>query len=154
MNIEETKNKIQEILKNSLPKEIQIYVRTRKILSEESIFIGLACSDENINMVEWQKPQLVSLCLFQDWELCPTHIAGSGGIRIYRKPDMNHPTEKYLAMKGEKVPFRKPQQNEKAVLKAVERFAQRYIDTLCKHKEVLMYDRIVDYSFLKCASLA
>jgi len=110
--------------------------------------IWAACSDHNIHDVKGQKPQLVSLALWSDLELSPQHFGGSGGRSIYRKPNQEHPRERFLAQASEKIPFRKPKKDLKSITAAVERFFQRYIENLKKHRTELMHQDIVDYSFL------
>jgi hypothetical protein len=142
------KEKIEAILKRILPKAFT-FVEERVFLDEKSLIIGMAASNHKINGVAWQYPQFCALMLhFKDMDLHTQHVGGSGGGKIYRKPDMNNPKEKFYAMKGVKIPFRKPQPTEEAVLKAVERFAQRWIEALKENREVLMYQNIVDYDEL------
>ena len=142
------KEKIEAILKQVLPKAFT-FVQEREFLGEKSLIIGMAASSYKINGVAWQYPQFVSLMLhFKDLDLHTQHVGGSGGGKIYCKPDMNHAKEKYLAMKGVKIPFRKPQPTEEAVLKAVERFCQRWLQALKDNREVLMYQNLVDYDEL------
>jgi len=109
--------------------------------------IWAAASDHEINNVRGQMVQLVSLALWPN-ELAPQVFGGSGGQRIYRKPNIEIREEKYLAMKGEKVPFKRPKNEPKAILSAIERFFKNYVATLRTHKDVLMYQDIVNYDEL------
>lgn len=99
-----------------------------------------------INQVRGQYVQLVSLALWP-WGLAPQVFGGNGGQHIYRKPDLSDPKEKYLAMKGIKIPFRSPKNEEKAILKAIENFFTRYVDTMKENKGNLMYQNLVGYVF-------
>ena len=78
-------------------------------------------------------------------DLHPQVFGGNGGQSIYRKPDLNHPKEKYLAMARIKIPFRTPQPNETAVLKAIENFCIRYKQALAENFNELLWHDIVDY---------
>jgi len=143
------KEKIESILKKVLPSQAFRIIQEREFLGEKYLIIGFAAKDYLINGVTWQYPQFVALMLdLTDLDLHTQHVGGCGGQNIYRKPDMNHPKEKYLAMKRVKIPFRKPKPTEEAVLKAVERFALRWVQVLKDNKEVLMYRDIVDYDEL------
>lgn len=141
--------KIEIILRDTLPKNAFRVIQEREFLGDKSLIIGFAASSHKINGVAWQYPQFCALMLhLRDMSLNTQHVGGSGGGSIYRKPDMNHDKEKYLAMKGVKIPFRKPQPTEEAVLKAVERFCQRWVQALKDNREVLMYQNLVDYDEL------
>lgn len=118
-------------------------------LGDKYIGIFIAASDYDINQVKNQKPQAVSLSLcLNDLELRPQVYGGNGGQSIYREPNPNDPAEKYLWGKSVKVPFRKPQPNEAAVLKAIAKFCQNYKQTLINNIDVLKYRDIVDYKAL------
>jgi hypothetical protein len=143
-------NKIKEILANTLPSNTFIFVeRTKAFFGGEGIKIGFAASDTNINDVRGQLPQLVSLYLdLANLKLHVQGYGGSGGNRIYRKVDPNNHKEKYYAMVGIKIPFRKPKAEEKFVLKALEKFAQKWVEAIKENKEVLMYQDLVNYNEL------
>lgn len=51
-------------------------------------------------------------------------------------------------MKSVKVPFRRPNKDEEAVLKAVRRFCQAYLKTLRDNKAVLIDRHEIDYEKL------
>lgn len=144
-------NKIKDLLIKTLPENTHIIVRERKnCFGGNYIMIGFAASNHLINGVEFQYPQFVSLSMYYDFTLDVQVYGGSGGNRIDRKPNMNDPKEKYLAMKGVKIPFRRPKPNEKAVLGTIEKFAQNWIKALKENKENLCYQDIVNYDdFLK-----
>lgn len=138
---------IQEILDRVLPASfLKIAEQGKGVFGGNYIKIGMAVSEETINKVRGQHIQLCTLNLDLDnMELDTQIFGGNGGGRIYRKPDPNHPKEKFYAMVGIKIPFRKPKKTEEAVLKAVERFAERYLQALKDNKDVLMYDNRVNY---------
>ena len=137
---------IEEIIKKELP-TFWFQVRPYRSLGTTSLAICMAVTDYNINGVSGQKPQAVSLELIPDtFELSIQIYGGMGGSRIDRKPNKENPKEFYLAMKGEKVPFRTPQKNKEAVMKAITKFCQNYKAKLIEFKEVLMYQNYVDYS--------
>ena len=143
--------KIEIILRDALPKKAFRFIEEKNNLFSEGKYfiIGIAASEYLINGVKFQYPQFVSLKLdINTMELKPQVFGGCGGQSIYRKPNMNDAKEKYLAMKNVKIPFRKPQQNEEAVLKAVKKFAERWVQTLKDNREVLMYQNYVDYDDL------
>ena len=110
--------------------------------------IWIACSTHEINRVQGQLPQVVSLHLSHELELSHQVFGGNGGRWIYRRPNMDSPREKYLAMASEKVPFRTPEKNEDAVLRAIGRFINNYKRILIENKAELMYQDIVDYDSL------
>lgn len=141
-------SKIEEILKTYLPSKTYIIVKNGiSILGGHSVVkIIFSASDKAINGVYLQLPQIVSLQLdITDMELTVQAYAGSGGQRIMRKPNMNDPKEKYLAMKGVKIPFRQPKKELKFVYNAIIKFAENWIKALQENKEVLCYQDIVNY---------
>ena len=142
------KEKIEAIIREQLPK---FHFKVWENSNWWGDYIGIAISAQkyNINGVGGQHPQRVGLCLqLKNLELDTQVFGGMGGGCVYRKPDLNNPMEKHLAMKSVKVPFRKPPKNEASVLKAIERFCQRYKATLIENKEKLMYQDIVNYNEL------
>ena len=139
--------KIEKILKDELP-GFYTFVRKRKNFFGETYYlqIGMAASNYEINRVSGQYPQYVSLMLdLSDMDLHTQVFGGNGGDRIYLIPDKNDPKEKYLAMAGRRIPFRKPKPNEKNVLDAIRRFAQNYRNTLVENRDRLMYQDVVNY---------
>jgi hypothetical protein len=78
-------------------------------------------------------------------ELKPQIFAGMGGQHIYRIPNPNISTERFLAMKAIKIPFRTPKKEEKNVLECVERFAKNWLQALKDNKTDLKYQDIVNY---------
>jgi len=143
-------NKIKEILNNELPDSFNITVEDcHSIFNDKQIRIMFSPNTYKINQLSGQHPQIVSLLLnLEDLDLHPQIFVGNGGRRIYREIDPLHPREKYLAMVGIDIPFRRPKNTEEAVLRAIKRFAQNYIRTLKENKDVLRYKDVVDYSFL------
>lgn len=139
--------KIEKILKDELP-NFYTFVRKRKNFIGETYYlqIGMAASNYEINRVSGQYPQYVSLMLdLSDMDLHTQVFGGNGGDRIYLIPDKNDPKEKYLAMAGRRIPFRKPKPNEKNILDAIRRFAQNYRNTLLENRQRLMYQDVVNY---------
>lgn len=93
--------------------------------------------------------QMVSLSLNTDtMELNVQGFGGNGGQSIYRKPNLNEPSEKWLAMKSERVTFRTPKPTEEKVLKCIETFTANYVNKLIEFKTVLMYQEKVNYDEL------
>ena len=139
--------KIKDILTSVLPSKTHIYVgETKSIFGDPQIKIVFAVSDYNINGVRGQMVQVVSLLLnLKDMELRPQVFGGNGGRSVYRKPNLNDPKEKYLAMKSIILPFRKPKAEEKYVLAAIKRFAENWLKVLKENRDVLMYQDYVDY---------
>ena len=118
-------------------------------LGSKDLAIRIAAKDFLINGVEGQRPQAVSLTLdLTTLELQPQVFGGCGGQCIHRQPNRNLPDEKHLAMKSVKIPFRKPQRNEEAILKAITKFCQNYKQTLIDNIDVLTDQKIVDYQIL------
>jgi hypothetical protein len=141
-------NEIKEILNKNLPSDTYIQVsETRSYFDKQpEIKIVFAVSDYEINQVKGQFVQDVSLLLeLSDMDLHPQIFGGNGGQCIYRKPNMDDPKEKYLAMKSVKIPFRKPKPELKFVYGAIERFAKNFVKAIQENKDVLMYQDLVDY---------
>lgn len=137
--------KIEKILKDVLPTDSKIsVVRKPDILGDgEYIKIAFCPNAETINNVRGQYPQMVALHLdLNTMELQPQIYGGSGGKCIYRKPDENH---SMLAMQRIVIPFRKPKREEKHVLNAIKKFAERWVQALKENKDVLMHKDLVDY---------
>ena len=89
----------------------------------------IACSENNIHGITGQLPQVVSLMLnLSTRELHPQIFGGNGGQCIVRMPNLNDPSEKYLAMKSVKVPFRTPKKEDPKILNAIEKFIDNYIN--------------------------
>lgn len=145
------KTKIENILKSVLPSKTVISVSEHKNIfasndDDKYLKIWFATSDINIHNVSGQKPEIVSLYLdLKTLELHPQNFGGNGGQLLYLKPNLNDPKEKYLAMAGLKIPFRKPQPNEKAVLNAVEKFAKNWLNAIKENKDRIFHSDLVNY---------
>lgn len=141
--------KVRNILEKALPDGFNIIVSEWKGMGSTYLKIMFSPNTVEINRVRGQYPQVVSLSLdLDDLTLEPQVYGGNGGRSIYLIPDENDPKERYLAMASVRVPFRRPKKAEKNVLMAIERFAVNYLKTLKDNRERLMYQDIVDYSFL------
>jgi len=91
----------------------------------------------------------VSLALNTTKNILSVQIyGGQGGQSIYRETDPNNPKEKYLAFGRIKIPFKRPQCNEDAVLRAIERFAKNYKQAISDNKEVLISKDRIDFNAL------
>lgn len=149
-DVSSLKEKIEKILARELPgfyTEVKPYKTA--ITESNTIAIKAAVSGKKINEVTGQLAQLVSLSLnVDDMELSPQVFGGMGGQKIYLIPDKENPKEKYLAMAGYKIDFRKPRPNEKSVLAAIEKFFKAYKKALIDNKDRLMYKNEVDYDSL------
>lgn len=140
---------IRTILDQRLPEQAYKYVGLyRGIGNEYHLRIAFAASDIDINSVGGQKPQIVSLALWNyddGLTLAPQVFGGCGGDRITRKPDLNDPIEKFLAMKGVKIPFRKPKGELKNIYAAIERFCDNWLRLLKENVDVLTDQDVVNY---------
>lgn len=141
--------KIHEIVKSKMPEGSWFKVREQTVIGDPMIYISIAASPYEINDVAGQHPQRVGLQLgVRTMRLDTVNIGGMGERSVYLHPDLNDEREKYLAMAGRNVPFRRPKPNEKAVLAAIERFIDRWFDALREHRARLKYDDVVDYDKL------
>lgn len=147
--MENLKNEIAEIVSKRLGDKFVYEVsKIKGAFGGEYIKIWIACSNVNINNVSGQKPQIVSLCLdLETLNLEPQSFGGNGGRCIYREPNLSDPSEKYLAMKSVKIPFRKPAANVEKIKAYILKFIDNYIETLRENKEKLRYKNIVDYDY-------
>ena len=140
---------IIEVIKNSIPSKFHYEVTEGKnFFGGKYVKIILAVSNYEINRVKGQYVQDVSLFLNDDLELIVQCYGGNGGQSIYTIPDKNNPKEKYLAMVSVKVPFRKPQKNETAVLNAIKKFTDNWVKILKENKSKLMYQDLINYNDL------
>lgn len=149
--MEAIKNQIESILTSKLPNfAIKVIERKNFIGNGTYLAIFIASTmDKTIHNVTNQFPDFCSLRLDNDLTLETQCYGGFGGGSLYRNID-NNADEKYLAMKSVKIPFRKPQQTEKAVLNAISKFADNYLKTLkdIQSMGLLRYTDLVDYSKL------
>lgn len=153
MNTQETKqeliNKLKgeifELIKLKIPHSF-VLVKSHSFLGIDYIRIILSVSDHEINRVEHQFPQKVVLHLnvFENNRLDMELRAVEN--RIYRNIRPDDPREKFLAMVGVKIPFRKPKNEKAAVMKAIEKYCDSYIQTLKDNLPELRYKDIVDYN--------
>lgn len=146
--LETIQGKIEEQLKAILPPQAYLKVTPYKSLGGKKLAIEFAASDYQINNVRDQRPQAVSLSLDEELNLQPQIFGGMGGRTIDREVDPTNPAEKWLAMKSITIPFRKPQQTEAAVLKAIQDFAKRWLQAMRDNKDALKYKDLVDYDSL------
>ena len=146
--IKTTQQQVEETLAKAIQGTKLVYsVKDGKnFFGGQYLMIWICCSNKDMNVVG-QKPQVVSLCLnIPELELYPQVFGGNGGNSIFRKPNLEDPTEKYLAMKRIKIPFRKPQPQIDKVLITIQKFVKNYIDLLRANIDVLMYQNEVDYN--------
>lgn len=135
-------DKIINIVDSNIPKSAyrSIFEKTNSFSKEDKIIIKFATSDYNINNVSGQHPHRVGLLLnLVTMELDCVNFGGMGRRSVYRQPNKELREEKYLAMFGEKVPFRKPQKTEKAVLKAIEKFTKNWVALIVMHEKTILY---------------
>lgn len=137
VSLEEIQPKISDLLKRTLPHGVYTSVEPYKMMSSNYLAIKFAASDHLINGVKGQRPEAVSLSLNDKLELQSQAFGGTGGNIIYTK-----------GFKTLKIPFRKPQPNEKSVLQAIENFAKSWVKTLKDNIDILSHQDIVDYKTL------
>lgn len=150
--MEAIKNQIELILNNKLP-NFAIKVIERKNFIGNGTYLAILIAstmDKTINNVQGQYPDFCSLRLDNDLTLETQCYGGCGGGSLHRNIDKNNADERFFAMKSVKIPFRKPQQTEKAVLNAISKFADNYLKTLkdIQSMGLLRYTDLVDYSKL------
>ena len=110
------------------------------------IRILIAAGHHSINAVDGQYPQRVSLAYTETDGLMTAGVGGFSGNIIYRKPNLEHPREKYLAMVGVKIPFRRTKPGDHdAANRAVKRFAEKWLQTLKQYKPDLVYGSDTGY---------
>jgi len=139
MTTQELIIKIEEAIRKEVPSTTVVRVlKYGRIVP--SLQIKMFVPGPTINNVPGQFIQRVLLILYlEDMELRPIFRG------IARKIDPNNPREKYLAQVGIKIPFRKPAQEEEAVIRACARFAKRWVEALKENVDVLMHQDLVDY---------
>lgn len=139
MTTQELIVKIEEAIRKEVPSTTVVEVRRHNGFIP-NLQIKLYVPGPTINNVPGQFIQRVLLMLdLTDMELRPIFRG------VTRKVNPNHPREKYLAQVGVKIPFRKPAQEEEAVIRACARFAKRWVEALRENVDVLMYQDLVDY---------
>ncbi|MDA3780355.1 MAG: hypothetical protein PF487_09100 [Bacteroidales bacterium] len=138
-------NEIKNLLEAVLPSKtiIEVSEHEQYFSNEKTLRIVFYPQSETVNGVRGQYPEVVSLSLSLDTlELQPQIYGGNGGQCIYRTPDENNP---YLAMQRIKIPFRKPKPEQKFILAAIKRFAERWLQTIKDNKDVLIHHDLVNY---------
>lgn len=139
------KTEIEELLHEILP---GFWVEV-KHWSDEHLAIKAAASDYLINGVSGQRPQSVSLGLNLNTLWLEVQMyGGNGGQRIDLIPNKEDPKERYLAIKGLRIPFRRPQQTEEAILRAIRKFFEAYKQALKDNIHRLYNSDKVDYKTL------
>ena len=132
------RTKIAQIIAEELP-NFWNAVGTYQGYDSPYITIKIASSNFNINNVNGQRPNCVSLWMNENTkELSIQVFGGNGGQCIYREVGPNDPATKYLAMSRIKIPFRKPAKTEEAVLKAIRKFCIEYKKALIDNLDVLI----------------
>lgn len=140
---------IKAIIEKELPRFWYEVTERKSSFSGSYIAIKIAASVHEINRVQGQHVQMVSLSLDPNkWDLHTQVFGGMGGQSIYRKINPEIKRERNNAMASERVPFRTPKPNQKDVLRAIELFCINYKKKLAEHFEVLIYHDIVDYDKL------
>ena len=139
-------NTIESLIKRIAPNAHVIVQERNGAFSGTYIKIVVAASDYEINRVGGQFPACVSLSLNPaTMDLCVQIYGGMGGNIIYRKPNMDDPSERYLAMKGIKIPFRRPKPNEASVLKTIAKFVENWKEAIKENLPVMCHNDAVDY---------
>ena len=149
--MENLQAEITELIKNKLKGKFPFNVSKHKFSfgDDEYLQIWFACSDKDINNVQGQKPQVVSLCLIlKTLELKPQTFGGNGGRCIYRQPNLDDPNERYLAMKSVKLPFRTPTPTVAKVKEGISKFIDNYSKTLKENRATIRYQEMVNYDEL------
>ncbi len=149
MNLQELKKEIEGILDRELPnfsKGVKEYNGFGT--NNDHLKIWFACSSTNINNVEGQKVQICSFMLTTKFELNPQIFGGCGGRSIYRLPNREIDSEKYLAMKSIILPFRTPKKEFSNVSQALIKFCRTYKQALKDNIENLCYQNLVNYKEL------
>lgn len=152
INDKEMTEEIKAILTKVLPDTCYISVHEYKnsFMNRPEIKIEFAASEIEINRVRGQRPQRCAMCLVLDtMELTTLNYGGMGERSVQRYPDSNNPNERHYASISIKIPFRKPNPNKDAVLKAIEKFATNWVKIIKENMDVIMYKKIVDYSKFK-----
>lgn len=143
--MQDLKEKVENIIQNTLPDGFYRSVTVDKTFyGTQMLRIIVAASDQHINNVQGQRPQMVSFRLDNDLTLDPQHYGGCGGRSIELVPEPGS----YLAIDRLKIPFRKPKKTEDAVLRALERFFSRYLTALKENKDRLYSAKYADYDTL------
>lgn len=107
---------------NLVNKFYNIQKRKNFFWESEYLMVDIAKSDYEINGVDRQYPEHISL-IIEDWKIDFQTFGGCGGRRIYREIDKNIDSEKYLALWSETMPAIRI----KDLKKALEKICKDYI---------------------------
>ncbi len=124
------KERALSTLAPTMPDGFHYGAHNRSFLGVEYISIWMRPSDTTVNNVAGQYPAVVSLSLEVASLTLKTQIYGGCGGQTFA---VHPPKNSHYASESVKVPFRRPKTTETAVFKAIERFAERYVDLLKKH---------------------
>jgi len=139
-------NTIESLIKGIAPNAHVIVEERKGWFTGSYIAIIIAASSYEINRVKGQFPACASLSLNPEtMDLQVQIYGGMGGNIIYRKPNMDNPVERYLAMAGIKIPFRRPKPNEASVLKTIARFVENWKEAIKENLPVMCHNDVVNY---------
>lgn len=121
-----------QVLRENLPTEIISSVTRFSVLGSNCLAIKIYSSEYKINGVSGQHPDIASFLFdIDDKSLTAQAFQYQGGRKLYRKPDVNNPNEKYLALGSEKIAFRRPKiTDQKSFERAIKKIAENYMKTL------------------------
>ena len=144
------KTKIENKLKTLSDVGFHVIVSEYKVLNSNKLKVGISTSNKLINGVQGQYPDYISFSLSEDLTLKPQSFGCAGGQVLYRNTIKSDPSEKYIAMKGVKIPFRTPNKTEESVLKSIDNIINNYLKTLRSFKDnnLLRYNHLVNYELL------
>lgn len=149
MEIQDMQKKIQAILDQALPESFFKEVRLRKILGSKSISIMASPGSTN---GERFRHEMVSLSLdfYERYpiQLRPQVFGGYGGQSFIAKAEPGSKAYRLGNYDSVIIPFRKPKSEEKAILRAVERFFKRYLQALKDNAHRLIDLEKMDCDFL------
>lgn len=144
--MENIKAQIEATIQKELPKFWHEVTINKGYFGEVYIAIKIAANTKLINSVASQRPQAISLKLNpHTFELSVQIYGGCGGRTVYRQPRKTDDKERYLAMKGIKLPFRTPKKELPAVLQAIKTFCMNYKKVLAENYSELCYHDLVNY---------
>ena len=146
MEIQDMQKKIQAILDQALPENFFKEVRQRKTLGSMSLSIMASPKPTN---GERFRHEMVSLSL-NFWERTGLELqtqvfGGYGGQCFIVKAEPGSEAYRLRNYDSVVIPFRKPKAEEKAILRAVERFFSRYLQALKNNSH-----RIIDKDKMDC----
>ena len=137
---------VEKGLKKILPSAVH---DTILVEHYNSAFIRIqwAASNYKINGVRGQYPLVASLNIYKaDGTLGSSAFGGNGGRRLYFRilPEDNS----HYALHGVNIPFRKPRKNEKAMMKAILKFADNWVKIVKANKDRLPHEDSVNYTWV------